>query len=507
MQDHNSRFPTISKILILRQFLWGAAFYGTFVLLTKFFLNDLNYSEADTIMMMGAFGAVGPVFSAVGGFVADKFIGAFRAVYIGYTAYLAGFILLGIGASSLNIPLSILAIALIGYARGLSATCPTVLFGNSYSETNRDAFQQGLTVNYSINNLGSFSAKYLFPFLIAYLAYQGVFFISALLMVGNLLMFFKFRKELSSVGNPIDKTPLPLMTWAMFVGGSIAVLGLVFWIFSNLDTGKYILYILGFGAIGYFIYEITRATKAYQFKMVAVLITVCILIVFYFFYGQMFTSMNMYAINLMGDTLLGFIPIHPESNMAFNPLWCFVLGGPMIQLYAWLDRKGYSPTIPTKIAGAFVLSAIAFSLLGLSADSMGPDGKISANWILSVHFFQSAAELIVGALGAGFIFEMVPRYLAAFSIGLRAVAISLSGILAAVIATKIALPKDIVFTHEVVESVYTGYFYMLAQIAAFMAVLTFGLSRVIQNLIERGEALEKEEQEQKQTLEPQLDNS
>ncbi len=68
MQDNNARFPTIAKVLILRQFLWGAAFYGAFVLLTKFFLDDLNYSEADTIMMMGAFGAVGPVFSAVGGF-------------------------------------------------------------------------------------------------------------------------------------------------------------------------------------------------------------------------------------------------------------------------------------------------------------------------------------------------------------------------------------------------------------------------------------------------------
>ncbi|MDD9194541.1 peptide MFS transporter [Aliivibrio sp. S3MY1] len=493
MQDSNARFPTIAKILILRQFLWGAAFYGAFVLLTKFFLNDLNYSESDTIMMMGAFGAVGPVFSAVGGFLADKFIGAFRAVYIGYATYLVGFLLLGIGASQLNIPMSILSIALIGFARGLSATCPTVLFGNSYSETNRESFQQGLTVNYSINNLGSFSAKYLFPFLITYLAYQGVFFVSAILMGLNLLMFYKYRKELASVGNDLDKAPLSIKTWALFFAGSAAMLGLIFWIFSNLDAGKYILYALGFGAIGYFIYEITKATRAFQYKMVAVLITVCILIVFYFFYGQMFTSMNMYAINLMDDTLLGFIPIHPESNMAFNPLWCFVLGGPMIQLYSWLDRKGYSPTIPTKIAGAFMLTTIAFTLLGLSAGSMDADGKISANWILSVHFFQSGAELIVGALGAGFIFEMVPRYLAAFSIGLRAVAISLSGILAAVIATKIALPKDIVFTPEVVETVYTSYFYMLAQVAAFMAILTLGLSKVIQRLIARGEALEAEE--------------
>ncbi len=118
MQDANTRFPFTARILILRQFLWGAAFYGTYVLLTKFFLVELNYSEADTIMMLGAFGAVGPVFSAVGGFVADRYIGSFRAVYIGYSAYTIGFFMLGLGAAQVNIPLSIFSIALIGYARG-----------------------------------------------------------------------------------------------------------------------------------------------------------------------------------------------------------------------------------------------------------------------------------------------------------------------------------------------------------------------------------------------------
>ncbi|EAS40952.1 hypothetical transport protein, partial [Photobacterium profundum 3TCK] len=45
---------------------------------------------------------------------------------------------------------------------------------------------------------------------------------------------------------------------------------------------------------------------------------------------------------------------------------------------------------------------------------------------------------------------------------------------------------------------YTGYFYMLAQIAAFMSVLTFALSRVIQKLILRGEELEAEEKGEKE---------
>lgn len=318
MQDANSRFPFIARVLIFRQFLWGAAFYGTYVLLTRFFLEELNYSEAETIMMMGAFGAVGPVFSAVGGFVADRYIGSFRAVYIGYTVYTIGFFILGLGASSLNVPLSIFAIALIGYARGLSATSPTVLLGNSYSADNRESFQQGLTINYSINNLGSFSSKYLFPFMVAFLAYKGNFYIASCLMSITLVLFVLFRDRLTQVGNDIDRRPVPMKVWGAFVVGSAVMLGLVFWVFSNLDEGKYLLYALGVGAIGYFIFEITRATTAFKYKMCGVLILIFIMIVFYFYYGQMLTSMNIYAINLMGDHLFGLIPIRPESNAAFN---------------------------------------------------------------------------------------------------------------------------------------------------------------------------------------------
>ena len=487
------RFPTISKVLIFRQLMWGAAFYGVYTLLTKYFLQDLNYSEADTIMILGAFGAVGPVFSAVGGFVADRYIGSFRAVYIGYTVYAIGFFLLGISASSLNIPMSILSIALIGYARGLSATSPTVLLGRSFPNDQRELFQEALTVNYSINNLGSFSATYLFPLMVAFIGYHGNFYLSGLLMVVNLVLFFIFRRQLAQVGNELDTKPVKLSVWIAFAVGSVLMLGLVFWMFDNLQEGKYLLYALGVGVIGYFIYEITQVSTAYKYKMCGVLIAIFIFIAFYFYYGQMTTSMNLYAINLMEDKVFGIIPIDPASNSAFNPLWCFLLGGPIIFVYSWLEKRGISPSIPTKFAVAFIFSAIAFGVLGLSSLNMGPDGKIASEWIIGVHFFQSIAELIVGALGAGFIFEMVPKHLSAFAMGLRAVALSLSGIIAAVISTHIALPKDIEFTQEVVESVYTGYFFNLAMLAVVMAVVTLILSKVIGRLIAKGEAIEAEE--------------
>ena len=297
------------------------------------------------------------------------------------------------------------------------------------------------------------------------------------------------------MGNPLDKKSVSLKIWLGFVVGSIAMLGLVYWIFANLDLGKYLLYSLGACAILYFITEIFKATPAYKYKMSAVLIMLLILVCFYFYYGQMLTSMNLYAIKLMDDQLLGFIPIRPEANTAFNPLWCFVLGAPVVYVYDWLERKGISPSIPTKFAAAFLFTATAFGLLALSTYALNEEGKIAADWIMWVHFFQSIAELIVGALGAVFIFEMVPRYLSAFAIGMRSVTLSLSGILAAVISTKIALPKDLELTADVVQTVYTSYFTQLAVFAVVMAVITLLLSKVIGKLVAKGEALEKEEAE------------
>ena len=492
MQAVDSRFSTASRVLILRQMLWGAAFYGVFVLLTRFFLEELNYSEAETIMMLGAFGAVGPVFSAVGGFAADRFIGSFRAVYIGYTTYVIGFFLLGIGGTTLSVPLSLFAIALISYSRGLSATSPTVLLGNSFPDDKREVFQQALTINYSINNLGSFTARYLFPFFIAFHGYRGNFFISSGLMLITVILFFVFRKQLVETGNKLDRRPVSLTIWLAFIGISAVMLGTVYWVFSNLETGKYLLYWLGAGAIGYFIFEISRATRAYQWKMCAVLVAMFILIVFYFYYGQMNTSMNLYAVNMMNDQLFGFIPFKPESNSAFNPMWCFLMGAPVMLAYEWLEKKGFSPSIPTKFAMAFAFSATAFTLLGMSTGFIGDNGKIAAEWILSVHFFQAIAELVVGALGAGFIFEMVPRHLSAFAVGLRSVAISLSGILAAVISTRIALPRDQVLTPDLVQSVYADYFFGLGMMAAVMVVITLLLSRVIGKMVARGNAIEEE---------------
>ena len=76
------------------QMMFGLSFYGVLVSLTRFFLEDLNYNEADTMMIVGAFSAIGPLFAIAGGFIADKFLGAYRSLSIAFLAFASGYVLL-----------------------------------------------------------------------------------------------------------------------------------------------------------------------------------------------------------------------------------------------------------------------------------------------------------------------------------------------------------------------------------------------------------------------------
>ena len=109
----------LNKSMMFCQAMFGLSFYGVMVILTRFFLEDLGYSEADTMMVVGAFSSIGPLFAIAGGFIADKFLGAYRSLTIAYGTFATGYTLLVLGASTTNVPMSLVGIALASYARGL----------------------------------------------------------------------------------------------------------------------------------------------------------------------------------------------------------------------------------------------------------------------------------------------------------------------------------------------------------------------------------------------------
>lgn len=62
--------------------------------------------------------------------------------------------------------------------------------------------------------------------------------------------------------------------------------------------------------------------------------------------------------------------------MAMNPLWCIVAGPVISYLFPTLEKRGITFSTATKIAFAFVLTAISFGILTFAVSTVGEEAII-----------------------------------------------------------------------------------------------------------------------------------
>ncbi len=461
---------------------FGLSFYGVMIILTRFFLEDLKYNESDTMMIVGAFSSVGPLFAIAGGFIADKFLGAYRSLTVAYFSFVIGYLLLIIGAGTKNVSLSLAGIALSSYSRGLMSPSYPSIFKRTFDS--RESFEKCYPVNYSVNNVGAFLGQYLFPMFVLVIGFKGGFALSMAMALVAFIIVITLRKSFVAIGAEIDKRPVSAKNWTAFALISLAMIAIVFIMFSDMKVGQNFVYVIGVAAILYFISLMFKASRSDAMKMGSILIMTVLTTAFFVYYGQMMTSMTMVSINVMRGNLFGFIPIAPEAAMAMNPLWCMVAGPVITVIFSALEKRNINPSTATKVAFSFVLTAIAFAILTFAVKNIGPDVSVRPEIFLIVHFFQAFAEVIVGSMVVAFILSVAPKHIENFSVSLFSVSLALSGIVGAVFSTTIALDKNQKLTQDIVRTVYGGYFSTLTLLAVVMVVAALLASWVIHKMID-----------------------
>lgn len=462
------------------QMLFGLSFYGVMVILYRLFTEQLGYNEADATMIVGAFSAVGPLFSLAGAQIADRLLGSYRSLFLGLVSFTSGYALLGYGAYTQHASFALAGIALASYGRGMFGPSYPTLLKSTFRST--EEFDKAYPINYSINNVGAFLGQYFSPLLITYLTYTGNFALAAGLIGASFVTMLINAKKYKELGKDLDRSSVSAKNWALVAVITAAMIGLVFFMFSNMEIGKNIVYAISVGAIGYYIFEMTREKADVARKMSTVLIMMVLTVAFFVLYAQMMGSMNIMAFNTMQGDLFGIFPVTPESSMSFNPLWC-ILGGPVIAIvFGGLEKRGIHLQTATKISGAFILSAIAFAILAFAAVNVGPDMVITPEVYFAVHAFQAIAEVIVGALVVSFILSVVPKRMESFGVAMFYVSMSLSGIVGAVISTWVAMPEGATITREFIQTTYGGFFTNITIFCVMMVAVSLAASMLIKKL-------------------------
>ncbi len=481
----------LNKSMMFCQMMFGLSFYGVMIILTRFFLEELQYGEAETMMIVGAFSSIGPLFAIAGGFIADKFLGSKRSLTLAYMSFATGYGLLVLGASALNVPMSMFGIALASYARGLMSPSYPSLYKRTF-KTQED-FENCYPINYSVNNVGALLGQYLYPMLILVVGFNGGFALSAVMAALAAAVLVIFHKPLVEIGADIDQEPVSAKNKGIFLGLTAAMLGMVFFMFSNMEVGQYIVYAIAASAVVYFISLMVKSSKADALRMGTILIMTMLTTAFFVYYGQMMTSMTMVSINTMRGDLLGFIPLAPEASMALNPLWCIVAGPALAGLFTLLEKRGINLSTAAKIAGSFVLTAAAFGVLTMAVRGVGADVVISPDVFFVIHAFLAFGEVIVGSLVVAFILSVTPKHIEGFSVSLFSVAMALSGIIGAVISGSIAVTEGQEITQQFVQTVYGDYFFMLSVAAIVMVGVALASSGIIRKMLNKADALDETE--------------
>ena len=375
----------------------------------------------------------------LGGYLADNFIGARRAVLVGGLIITVGHYALAFD----SVPTFYAGLILIALGTGLLKPSISTLVGGLYShgDTRRDA---GFSLFYMGINLGAFAA----PLVVGWLAQSESFRVvlsgwgldpthswhwgfgaAGIGMTFGMVVYLRRLHWLSHVGQaPEADAPRPWIGLTLVTLGTATLLAVmiasdyVAWI----NPVVYALPIVGIVWFG-----VVRRDEDSR-RIAAILVFFVCAILFWAVFEQAGSSLTLFAEDLTHNELLGFA--FPSSwFQSVNSL--FILALAPLFAWLWVRLREQQPSMPMKFVWGLVFLGLSFALL-VPAAKLTAEGKVSPWWLIAVYFLQTIGELCLSPVGLSAMTKLAPAKLAGLVMGIWFLGTALGNKLAGVVAAE-----------------------------------------------------------------------
>ncbi|WP_125777451.1 peptide MFS transporter [Antribacter gilvus] len=395
--------------------LWERfSYYGMRAILL-FYLTDtvqdggLGLDQTTGLALVSIYGTAVYLLSVLGGWAADRLVGARRSTLYGGVVIAAGHVCLAIPGAGF----SYVGIVLVAFGTGLLKPNVSAIVGELYTREDPRR-QSAFSIFYMGINLGSLFAPLLVGLARAWGGYHAGFAVAAVGMTFALVFFVAGRRMLGGAGdavpNPIEpgERPAVLRMLAVIAGG-IAVVFAIAWLVSGggitsvIDTLSYLAFL---APIVYFVvmYRSPKVTDAERPRVVAYIPLFVAAMLFFMIFEQAATTLAAYARDRTDLSVLG-ITVNPEFFQSINPAAIILL----TPVFAWLWlRTGNRPPTAYKFAIGLALAAVSFLFLA-GAAALAGDAK-TPGWVLvAVYLIQTLGELCLSPVGLAATTLLAPR--------------------------------------------------------------------------------------------------
>ena len=355
--------------------LWERfSYYGMRALLTLYIATSataidpgLGWSPKDAIWLYGWYTMLVYVASIPGGWIADKYIGQKKAVMYG------GFLLcLGHGVLAINSPIAFFS-GLVLIILGVGSLKPNIstMVGGLYpqGDPRRDS---GFTIFYIGINIGAFLSSLIVGVVAYKYGWHYGFGLAGIGMLFGQAVFIYGQKYLTEVGN--------------FLGNS-----------KNKEDSELMKKPL---------------TKIEKDRVIVLLISFLIVIVFWGAFEQAGGLMNLYT-EAKVDRFLGLSFLEEVPAAVFQSLnagYIIIFGTLVGAFWVWMKRRNYESSSLFKMALGTIIMGLGFVFMMFASieASSTEFGKAAMYWIFLAYFFHTIGELCASPVALSFITKLSP---------------------------------------------------------------------------------------------------
>ena len=482
-QAQSERQPAVLPHLFFTEMWERFSYYGMRALLVLYLVHALGYERADALQLYATYTGLVYLSPIVGGYLADRYLGARKAILVG------GFTM-ALGHFAMAFPALLnLALGLIVVGNGFFKPNIATLLGTFYhqNDARRDP---GFTIFYMGVNLGAFFSPFIAGTLGERVGWHYGFASAGVGMCLGLAQFIAAGRKLGSAGLPAGQSRLLRRDWIEVLALSAGMVPLVLAVlatWSFLGPTWQALSGLGRLAVVAALFALlwiggrTAASRnparnppltREEWQRIAAIVILGLFVVFFWMgFEQAGGTMNLFADQLT-DRRLGSWEIPASYFQAINPLGILVMGGGMAALWLRLDRSRYAVPTPAKMALGLLFLGLGFVVLVIGAQRAEAIGKVGPQWLFFVYVLHTIGELCLSPVGLSMVTKLAPARVAALMMGIWYLANAIANYLAGILESLLAGFSFSLYTFLVASSF--GAALLLFALTPFVKRLTHG---------------------------------
>ncbi|WP_066801566.1 peptide MFS transporter [Sphingomonas soli] len=383
------------------------SFYGMRAILVFYLTKHFLFDEKPAYAVYGAYMSMVYITPVIGGYLADRYLGARKAVLAGGVLIATGHLLIALFEG----PAGEQGVYLNGFYAGLSFIIVgtgflkaniSVLVGQLYpkADVRRDG---AFSIFYMGINLGAFAGPILIGYLGERVSWSWGFGAAGIGMLLGLVVFVLFRKELHGQGEPANPAKLRAATsvglsqeWLIYIGALLAVAASWFLIQNDGVVGMLLLACFGITFIYIFYRALFTLPKVERNRLLAALYLIALSPLFWALFEQAGSSLNVFTDKQVDRHLFGWL-VPASWFQSINSIWIITLAPVFGALWVWLGKRGLEPSAPLKFALGLIQVGLGFVVLVYGAGRGGEMTPIIV--IVLLYLLHSTAELCFSPVG------------------------------------------------------------------------------------------------------------